>query len=155
VRTIRLEDILAKKRKRQERAKVSYAAERETWVNRCADLMTQIYDWLKPLEERKYLQVHRRKRQIREDQFGEYEVDGLLIVFVDGQTVDIQPIGRYIVGAEGRVDLQAGTTTVMIVHKGNGQWEFAKRAGRYGPPKTWPFNQSTLEEQLADLVEED
>lgn len=151
----RLEELLAKKRERQERSDVDRVAEREMWVNHVSDLMTQISGWLKPLGERKYLQVHRRERIIREDQLGDYSIDGLHIEFVDGQSIDVQPIGRFIVGGEGRVDLQAGTRTVMIVHTGNGKWQFAERTSRYGPPKTWAFNQATFEELLANIIEEE
>ena len=151
----RLEELLAKKRERQEKVKIDHVAERETWVSLVSDLMTRIHGWLKPLEEREYLRTYRRERVIREDQLGEYTIDGLHIEFVDGQSIDIQPIGRFIIEGEGRVDLQAGTRTIMIVHTGQGEWQFAERTGRHGPPKTWPFNQATFEELLAEIIEEE
>ena len=71
--------------------------------------------------------------------------------FVDGQTVELQPIGRYVVGAYGRVDLKAGLRTIMIVKRREDEWEFAEREGR-GKPKTWPLNRQTFEELMADSV---
>lgn len=128
-------NLLAKKRERQEKAGIDHVAERETWTRLVSDLMTRIHGWLRPLEERGYLRTYRRERVIREDLLGDYAIGGLHIEFVDGQSIDIQPIGRFIIGGEGRVDLQAGARTIMIVHTGQGKWQFAERTGRHGPPR--------------------
>jgi hypothetical protein len=151
----RLEDVLARKMAQQEGAAIDGRVERERWVKRVEELIKQIRVWLKPLADRKFLKVRARTHTILEEEIGSYDVTGLKIEFVDGQTVTIWPVGRYIIGGMGRVDVRSGTRTVMIVHKGDGVWEFAERTGRYGQPKTWPFNQATFEELLADIIEEE
>ena len=150
----RLEDLLAKKLERQEKTGVDREAERKEWIQRVEDLIKQIRGWLKPLADRQYLTIRTQTHSIHEEELGSYTVTGLQIEFVDGQSVKIWPISRYIVGGMGRVDLRAGARTVMIVHRGGGRWEFAERIGRYEQPKTWPFNQTTFEELLADIIEE-
>ena len=41
------------------------------------------------------------------------------------------------------------TLLAMLLHKGNDEWEFARREGRYGKPVRWEFNKSTLADRRA------
>jgi hypothetical protein len=151
--TGRLEEILEGKKNRQEAGRALGADERDAWVRSVSALLDTIETWLKPLAGKGYLRINRRTGAVREEAFGDYNIERLTIEFVDGQIVEVQPVGRYVLGADGRLDLKAGLHTTMIVRRGMDKWELAEREGR-GKPKTWPLTRETFEELLAGIVEE-
>lgn len=151
----RLEEILEQKQKQQEKSAIDREAVRQEWISNCSKVMLRVTEWLKPLENKNYLKIQSETISIREEQLGEYEAPALRLVFVKSQILTVRPVGRFILGAQGRVDMASGSTLlVMLIHKGNDEWEFARREGRYGERRTWPFNRDTFEEFLAEFLEE-
>ena len=151
-----LEEILERKRKR---LTAEYLIERklcQKWIANCQNLMSRITEWLEHLEDANYLEIELENIPIWEDQFGEYEVPALRLVFLKRQILSIKPIGYFVIGSRGRVDITAGITSLaMLIHRGDDEWEFAKRMGRYGKLRTWAFNQDTFEEFLIAFLEEE
>ena len=153
----RLEEVLAQKRKR---LKAKYLRERalcQKWIAHCKTLLLRINEWLQPLEAEGYLEIQWETISIWEDQFGEYEVPALRLVFFDRQILAIRPVAYLVIGSRGRVDITAGNTPLaMLLHSGNGEWAFARREGRYGKPvRRWSFNKVTFEEFLVAFLEEE
>ena len=77
----RLEEVLEQKRKR---LKAKYLIKRalcQKWIAHCEFLMSRIIEWLQPLEDENYLEIQLETVSIWEDQFGEYEVPALRLVF--------------------------------------------------------------------------
>ncbi len=151
-----LEEILERKRKR---LTAEYLIERklcQKWISNCQNLMSRITEWLEHLEDANYLEIELENIPIWEDQFGEYEVPALRLVFLKRQILSIKPIGYFVIGSRGRVDITAGITSLaMLIHRGDDEWEFAKRMGRYGELRTWAFNQEAFEEFLIAFLEEE
>lgn len=150
-----LEDILKQKQEQQEASEFEHVAVRQEWIANCEKLMSKIAEWLQPLEDKNWLEIQSENIPIREDQLGDYEARSLRLIFLDSQILTFRPVGRFIIGTQGRVDVVSGSTLLsMLLHKGNDEWDFAKREGRYGKPVRWEFNKSTLEEFLAKFLEE-
>jgi len=151
-----LEEILKQKQEQQKALEFKLVEVRQEWIANCEKLMSRITEWLQPLEDKNWLEIQSGKIPIREDQLGDYEARSLRLVFLDSQILTFRPVGRFILGAQGRVDVVSGSTLlVMLVHKGNDEWDFAKREGRYEKPvRRWEFNKSALEEFLAEFLEE-
>ncbi len=150
-----LEDILKQKQEQQKASEFEHVAVRQEWIANCEKLMSKIAKWLQPLEDKNWLEIQSENMPIREDQLGDYEARSLRLVFLDSQILTFRPVGRFIIGFQGRVDVVSGNTLlVMLVHKENDEWDFAKREGRYGKPTRWEFNKSALEEFLAEFLEE-
>lgn len=150
-----LEEILKQKRAQQEARASARIAVRQEWISNCENLMSRITKWLQPLEAKNWLAIQSEDILIREDQLGDYETRSLRLTFLDSQILTFRPVGRRIIGARGRVDVVSGSTLlIMLLHKGNDEWDFARREGRYGKPVRWAFNRSTLEEFLVEFLEE-
>lgn len=150
-----LEEILERKRKQQAESEFEHVAVRQEWISNCEKLMSRITEWLKPLEGENYLEIQLEYVPIREALIGDYEAPALQLVFLDSLILNLKPVGHFIIGSQGRVDMTSGVTQLaMLIHRGNDEWEFAKREGMYGKPRTWPFNRSTFEEFLADFLED-
>ena len=150
----RLEEILKQRYKRQA-AELIEDVLRQAWIVNCENLMSKITEWLEPLENKNYLEIQLETIPIWEEQFGEYEAPALRLVFFTRQILALRPIGHFVIGTQGRVDItSAGTPLAMLIHKGNDKWEFAERKGRYGETRTWPFNRETFEDFLVDFLEE-
>ena len=117
--------------------------------------MSRITEWLQPLQEKNWLDIQSEDILLREDQLGDYATRSLRLTFLDSQILTFRPVGRFIIGAQGRVDVISGSTLLaMLLYKENDEWEFARREGRYGKPVRWVFNRSTLEEFLVEFLEE-
>ena len=150
-----LEEILKQKQEQQEASEFKRVEVRQEWISNCEKLMSRITEWLQPFEDKNWLEIQSENIPIREDQLGDYEARSLRLIFLDSQILTFRPVGRFIIGAQGRVDVvSGGTLLVMLLHTENDEWEFARREGRYGKPVRWKFNRSTLEEFLAGFLEE-
>ena len=150
-----LEEILERKREEQVASEFEHTSVRQEWISNCEKLMSRITEWLKPLEDENYLEIQLEYIPIREALIGDYEAPALQLVFLDSLILNLKPVGHFIIGSQGRVDVASGGTRLaMLIHKGNDKWDFARREERYGKPRTWPFNRSTFEEFLVDFLEE-
>ena len=152
----RLEEVLEQKRKRLKSKYLMKRALCQKWIAHCETLLSRISEWLQPLEDEGYLEIQRETVSIWEDQFGDYEVPALRLVFLERQILAIRPVGYFVIGSRGRVDITAGSTPLaMLLHSGNGEWAFARREGRYGKPVRWVFDEVTFEEFLVAFLEEE
>ena len=150
----RLEEVLKKRRQQQEAAEIDHDAVRQEWISSCNALISTILEWLRPLEDQALLQIEEETILIYEEQLGEYQAPALRLVFLRSQVLTLRPVGRFVVGAKGRVDLVSGNTFLaMLVLNGTDHWEFAKREVRYEKPRRWDFNKRNLEELLVDFLE--
>ena len=157
-----LGEILKQKQEQLEGSEFERVEVRQEWIANCERLMSRITEWLQPFEDKNWLETQSEKIPIREDQLGDYEVQALRLIFLDGQILTFKPVGRFIIRAQGRVDVVSGssgsTLLVMLLHIENDEWEFARRERRYEkhekPVRRWKFNKSALEEFLAEFLEE-
>lgn len=92
--------------------------EREDWLA----LVRKLCDEIKCWAEEEHWFVHEDHKTIREAKIGEYEVPVLLIQGGPGR-VTVDPIGCEIVGADGRVDIEAFPTfDRMVLIRAKGKW---------------------------------
>ena len=100
-----LEEILKQKQEQQEASEFERVAVRQEWISNCEKLMSKIAKWLQPLEDKNWLEIQSENIPIREDQLGDYEVRSLRLIFLDSQILTFRPVGRFIIGTQGRVDV--------------------------------------------------
>lgn len=106
--------------------------EREAWVHLVRDLCDEIRSWCE--DEGWFVDSH--ERRIREERFGEYSAPELFIKAPGGR-LTVEPIARFIVGAEGRVDICAFPSYVrMLLIRIDGKWE-VRTDSRVPWPETW------------------
>jgi hypothetical protein len=84
--------------------KVDWESVKQEWISRVHGLYDEIREWLKPLEDKEYLKIERNPLVITEEMLGPYEIDSMEIIAGE-TTVVLEPVGRQVLGAMGRVDL--------------------------------------------------
>ena len=96
----------------------NHTKEREEWLA----LVRKLCDDIKSWAEEEHWFVHEDHKTIRGEKIGEYEVPVLLIRAGAGR-ISVEPIGREIVGADGRVDIGAFPTfDRMVLVRTKGKW---------------------------------
>lgn len=149
----RLEEKLLEKKRAVEETYSRHKDTKKEWISRVDKLYVKILKWLAPYKEKELLNVTKSPILIREELLGEYEIDKVIITFPNPyDTVEIVPIGRHVIGGNGRLDIKIGLRDVMLIGKDDGAWMFAERL-RDGTRVTWEFNKETFEELLADAAD--
>ena len=106
------------KRARSRRTSVRPAKLKAEWLRELDSLFGDIASWC---ESRKWW-VHRDHKTIDCDAFGPYDAPVLMIQSPQGRFM-VDPVGHDIVGAEGRVEIQAWPTfDRMVLIRNNGRW---------------------------------
>jgi hypothetical protein len=93
-------------------------AERDEWVAAVEQVVSEAEAWA----TEQHWFVHRGPKTIAEDPVGSYEVPSLLIQAPAGRFV-LEPMGRYIVGATGEIELSVFPSyeSVLIVRNDTGR----------------------------------
>ena len=80
------------------------SARRSWWLGRLNDFYTLVESFLQEYIHAQKISTARIKLQIHEEQTGAYDAEALSI-FVGSNEVQLRPVGTYLIGARGRVDL--------------------------------------------------
>ena len=81
-------------------SRIDWDSKKEAWINLVEELCSTIKTWT---EEQGWI-AHQDEKIITEEHIGSYTVPILIIQSSQGR-VHVDPIGRNIIGAEGRVDI--------------------------------------------------
>ena len=111
---------------------IDWDTKRENWIQLVKDLTKKIKKWAKSEE----WVVSDQQKNISELHLGQYKIPTLLIQTPNG-TIQIDPIGCNIVGAEGRVDiLSFPSLNRIILIRIENKWQ-VKTDSRIDWPKPW------------------
>ncbi|MCK4257599.1 MAG: hypothetical protein KAX49_01390 [Halanaerobiales bacterium] len=99
-----LEKFLKKNAEREEQEQIDWEKEKQTWLSEIDKFYEKIQGWLSDYEEKGLLKLELVKYTMREEYLGQYETKKMYIV-ISGQKVEIEPVGRIIIGAQGRIDM--------------------------------------------------
>jgi hypothetical protein len=88
----------------------------EQWLGALNQLFRQIEIWLAESVVSGAASISRLKTFVHEEAYGSYETDKLLIS-IAGSTISVEPMGAFVLGANGRVDLRGsnGQQVVLIL----------------------------------------
>jgi hypothetical protein len=127
------------------------AAIKKEWLTSLDRLFGKISEWLRDAAERKLLEVKPGQIGVREERLGGYFAPSCDIVAPSGITLRIVPTARFIVGANGRVDLLCPPNEAILVRKNGDDWAFAE----LDAPRGWrfiPLTEESFWEVLGKLV---
>ncbi len=145
----KIEDLAAKlekEKKDSELRNIDNDAIKEQWQEDLNLFFSNMKAWLKPLIDKNLIKLVEEKKTIDNESFGPYMAT-FFSIFSLRQTVLIQPIGRFILGAKGRVDIKSSKKTVMVVLHDDG-WKIVQKKER-------GFDYINLnEDSFAELFEE-
>ena len=146
-----LEKLLEEKRREASDRSLSLGSRKDDWIHRTEELFTQIEKWLSPLKANGHLDWSYELIRLQEEPIGVYQVKSMRVVFFNGRTTTITPRGLFIVGANGRVDVDLGYKTVMIVGRQDGSsWEFNERVE--GRLVSYEFSRANFETILSEFA---
>ncbi len=149
-----LQEILDHKKRKMETESLQWRKKRDEWIISIGNLFKLIHGWLKPLEDNDYLKISYADISISEEYLGNYSVKKMIITFFNNEKIELIPIGLYIVGAKGRIDMKIGMRKIMIVRNTEDSgWIFSEREGR-GKPEIWEFNEDNFKAVLTEFAEE-
>lgn len=118
---------------------------RRQWVARVEALIAQIEKWA----EAEDWAVARQTKTIHERLIGDYSVP-VLRVRLPGGEVHVNPVGLHVIGADGRVDLEAFPTLNRIKLIGaNKSWQIITDSN---VPLRQPWNSKTFVQLAHDLL---
>jgi hypothetical protein len=91
---------------------------REEWLQYVQQFFDRILSYLKELIESNDITVKYHAKTINESSIGEYNVQRMILWFKRNEVV-LDPIGRNIIGAKGRIDMKsnAGKVRFVLVNK--------------------------------------
>jgi hypothetical protein len=132
----------------------SGAAALEDWTKALDQLMTKITAWLKEAEGANLLRLETYSATLEEERFGgkPYAAPALKVVTPGGLTVRITPAARFVVGANGRVDLECAPKKAVLVRKDRNHWQFARLAPQAGGWRFDDLNEDSFWQILGELL---
>jgi hypothetical protein len=123
-------------RVQEERAKTV-----KEWLSHLERLFTDIEAWLEPAKK-EGLEIERGKVEISEEYLGTYVAPVLEIAFA-GTRVRLEPVGRHVIGALGRVDVFSPLGVHKLVLLTDGWYLVIGK-----PEQRLPLTQDTFEDFL-------
>jgi len=81
-------------------SEIDWTKKKSKWISQVDDLINDIKSW----SETENWLVDKREKTLNEEHLGSYSVPELTIKTPQGNII-VEPVGRNIVGAEGRVDV--------------------------------------------------
>jgi hypothetical protein len=136
--------------KQQAKVDVSHPDEiKREWISAIEELYASIQGWLKDAVSKGLITIETSEVPLNEKILHFYNAPTLQIVTPRGQTIEIVPKGRFVVGASGRLDLRCGVRVRMIIRTEEGRWRFTDPAS----PAGWK-HEAVTEESFWEAIGE-
>lgn len=143
-----LSDFLRKKQEDYEQEQTNWLQIKEQWQQQVKEFMAQINNWLKPLAQQQLLNLQEGQIQLDEEHIGSYEATTLEIT-IGGKRIKIQPVGRLIIGALGRIDISSSKGSYIVLYHEQQGWIYrnAHRREQFAV-----FNENNFMELIRELA---
>ncbi len=89
---------------------------RQEWITRVTTLVHEIATW----SQAQGWKVEEGRKSIHEKLLGDYEVPTLLVHLPEGE-LSVNPVGLQVIGADGRIDVEAFPTLSRVKFVGDGE----------------------------------
>lgn len=142
-------DFLSHEKEKEEQQQVKWQEVKNEWVQTLEAFMNDIRKWLSKQEEDGVVQIKREEIEIREDHLGSYQAPQLRI-FIGTSEVKIQPIGRLIIGAIGRIDITSFADSYIVLRSSDGGWKYRESLQK----EYVPFNEKSFADILKGMLYE-
>lgn len=151
----KLKKISLNKKKRD--AEIDWDERRDTWIKQLETLYSNIENWLKSYIDKNYISLHSYEISLTEEHMGTYPVNVFELDLGDPLVV-FRPIGKNIIGADGRVDVYVSghpdDKKMLILteddEKQRSHWELWEPKNKKDRKA---FNPETLERTLEDWLQ--
>ena len=143
-----LYDFFKKKKEEQQNEQVNWKIVETEWLNQIELFMSNIKSWLEPFAKEGLLEILEKKIEIEEEHVGKYEATALEVV-VGAERFKVTPVGRFIVGALGRIDITSLLGKFIVLNHSEKGWIY--RNERY-PSQLHPFTEENFTNMVKELV---
>lgn len=118
---------------------LNVAKELDEWLNALDKLYADVRGYLSPFEEQGKVAIEEEKVELHEEATGPYRAPKLSIR-MGAHAVALLPIGTFLIGAKGRVDMKGprGTVRFVLVPKGSSAPRITVSIRRADDPATTP-----------------
>ena len=128
------------------------AAERQArWLEALESLYAKICEWLSDIGEVGLISMKSRVTPIRERYLGEYGAPHVDLVMPSGEEVEFIPVGTFVLGADGRVDVRGPRGVKKLVWEQGAGWS----AIEFTPLGQWrqrALDEETFWQIVGDLI---
>lgn len=142
-----LERALRDKIEKRDGLRMEAEATKEEWLMALGTFFSIIDTWIAPLEAKGLIKKQTVNYTMREESLGEYKAPGRVLLLAD-KNIEMKPIGRVIVGAIGRVDINSRLKQIPILRFKDG-WKIAEQHKRM---IYHDFDQGTFADLLKQLL---
>lgn len=108
-------DFLKKQKEIDRNTEVTRERKLLEWLKILNRLFSQLQQWVSEAEKQGLITVTKGKTEIKEDTLGTYTAPVLMLA-TSSNSLRIRPVGRTIIGANGRVDIESKIGTYMLLY---------------------------------------
>jgi hypothetical protein len=135
----RFNDFLEKQASHTQSKEIDWDTIRNEWIEHIDEFYRKIESYIEPYKDK--IKISYNKKRILEEYLGEYEVKTATIILgANGVNIlTLEPIGRIIIGAEGRIDMKGpnGKIRFLLVDSNVNEPRLSVKVYKNGkkPPK--------------------
>jgi hypothetical protein len=128
------------------------SVQKQHWLQALDQLMDLLGSWLHAAQSEGLVKIDKSAAPVREERLGLYMAPKLKVVTPRGDTVTIAPRARYVVGAEGRVDMECPPKKAILLHRGSQGWQIANLAQTQAGWSFEPLTEESFWTHFKDLL---
>jgi hypothetical protein len=98
------DDLVRQEQQAASTGKIDRAKERDAWLKRLDDLFLQVDGYLDEYVQTGAVQILKGNVELNEEQIGSYRAPQMTVT-IGSKAVRLEPVGTFIIGARGRVDV--------------------------------------------------
>lgn len=116
-----LTDFFKKKQEEDKTKKVDWNKEKSDWLNTINEFDKKVINWLDDPIKENFLKYDTKPITINEYLMGDYEAP--LLVIVSGKDeVSFKPVGKLVLGANGRIDMESYKGKYILLYLKDKGW---------------------------------
>ena len=145
------EEFLSQQELEKVNSLIDYEVEKETWLSNIDEFYNLIRGFVSNYIKQGKIIEEQKTIKLQEDNFGEYQVQQLILK-IGKKRLIFKPVGRFVVGCNGRIDLDSslGSVRFLLVPK-----DFDKPStffmGDFSPQTEWCWKIATPPPQVSYL----
>lgn len=144
-----LSEYLKEKEQEQLKQAIQWNKVREEWIQTVSNFLVSVKSWLAEEIQGGLIQVEECTEVINEEYLGSYSISSLKLHAI-GKVINLRPVGKLIIGAQGRIDLEStGERIILLYLSAEKGWVYLPNNERGNYPK---LSQSVFKELIKGLL---
>ena len=136
---------------KQQEEKIAQSTRQErlkNWTKSIDDFYAVIKKWLSPFHQQSLLSIEEKEISKTEEYIGQY-VTKRLDIRIGNDVISLTPIGTYILGSYGRIDMRGPKAEMIIVERDWNKWEFIQRTPKR---ETWQVSEESFKTAIESII---